>query len=221
MVTGDTDLNGALDYGEVDECVRCAFTREMLEQQLYLAEWRNEGRPNDPPLRVKFDSMDYTGDGYLRFSDFYEHCREGAFFSGLLKPADSDRVVKDDNLKMQQSGNENAIDISIDKQNLKTKPDAPDYSGWQAEMGQHEEARRREWAEAQRRSQDAARRVALAAQEAEPPGSTPNRAQTALGRTLALVNLEQYEAGMYAQGYVAVDDLFDADAQVCHAVCSP
>ena len=88
------------------------------------------------------------------------------------------------------------------------------HTGWQAELEQQQEIRRREWAEAQRRSQDVARSAALAAETLEPPEPMTNQPQTALGRTLAAVDLSQYEAGMYAQGYVALDDLFDADAQV-------
>jgi hypothetical protein len=216
-IAGDTDSNGALDYADVDECVRCAFTRDMLEQQLYHPrrdDEVNENGSSDPPLRSKFIGMDQSGDGYLRFSDFYEHCRVGRFFSGLLKTTRADSVGRESDNEPQRSSSANSVAIGTQRRMVDLARKAQAHSGWQAELEQQQEIRRREWAEAQRRSQDAARSAALAAQMLEVPETTTKQTQTALGRTLASVDLSQYEAGMHVQGYVSLEDLFDADAQV-------
>ena len=221
LVTGDTDSNGALDYAEVDECVCCAFTRDMLEQQLYhKAGDEDRGHtPVNPPLRAKFNSMDQTGDGFLSFSVFYEHCRAGRFFAGLLKATDAEKVTRDTDTGAQSVGSGNLIASGAHRRMVDSARKSPTCSGWQTEIDQQQELRRREWAEAlaeaKRRSQDFARSAALAAQALEPPStSSMQHTQTALGMALAAVDLLQYEAALHAQGYVALDDLCDASAQV-------
>ena len=227
LVTGDTDSNGALDYAEVDECVCCAFTRDMLEQQLYHKAGCDEDcghQPVDPPLRAKFNSMDQAGDGFLRFSVFYEHCRAGRFFSGLLKATDTEKVSKETDTGAQSVGSRSLNASGARRRTVESATKSPTHSGWQTEMEQQQELRRREWAEtleeAKRRSQDFARSAALAAQALEPSSPTSKQhTETTLGMALAAVDLLQYEAAMYAQGYVALDDLCDASAQVRLELC--
>ena len=184
-----------LDFGEVDELVRCAFSHDMLE-----AVFRDGG-----DLRSLFDEIDRNGDGYLWFSEFYEHCRVDKIFFGLLKSRNASPRPRP---PAPLTSADRAVE-EADVEPAEPPPVMPSNAEWERSRSGLMERRRRELEEARSRAQTVARKTALEAQVLKPlqPPQTP------LGEAMVAVHLWQYEPGMIAQGYVLLEDLVHAEEE--------
>ena len=177
----------------MDECVRCAFSHDMLA-----AVFREAG-----DLRSLFNGMDRNADGYLWFSEFFEHCRVDKIFFGLLKSKGT--AAPRPRPAVPVMTGDRAVEVGAGA--VEPPPVMTSDADWERSRSGLTEQRRRELEEAHSRAQSVARKTALEAQVLQPlqPPQTP------LGEAMVAAHLWQYEPGMIAQGYALVEDLVHAE----------